>query len=349
MASQLRSSFSTEGTQYSVDNSYYLLDTVPGAGNIISGPITISGNLTVTGTETVLGAQSVGGNITAPSLSAPPTQVAPLTITGSSNGTTLTLPANAPGPVVVSHPVGASVTLAQNDNIDLASSTGNITLTTSLGQSRLISGVANVFVGPAGVSMNSSSGLISLANVLPPFISPSLTCPSYRNSGVNQGGSISRTGPGIFGGAGGPFQPLPIQNVGSAQVTLPVGPLFANNVVPQLVKITITNLRFSQIGGGSCSPSNPFTIYFYQGTSTDYNEISAKALCTYVYTNQTGTLAVAPPGGTINVTPITLPFINAGQLNPTGPPIAVWYYTYFDGNIDPDAGVVTTFSIAPVL
>lgn len=349
MATQVRSGFSTEGTQYALNNSYYLLDTVPGSGSVIDGPVTVSGNLIVTGSETVLGAQSVGGNITAPSLSAPSTQATPLTITGSLNGTTLTLPVSAPGPVVVSHPVGASITLAQNDNIDLASSTGNITLTTTGGQSRLISGVANVLVGPAGVSMNSAGGLMTLANALPPAISPSLSCPSYRNPGVIQGSSISRTGPGIFGGAGGPFQPLPIQNVGSAQVTLPVGPLFANNVVPQLLKITITNLRFRQIGGGSCSPSNPFTIYFYQGTSTDYNEISAKALCTYVYTNQINTLAVPPPGGTINVTPVTLPFINAGQINPTGPPIAVWYYTYFDGNIDPDAGVVTTFSIAPVL
>lgn len=349
MALQLRSGFATEGTQYATDSSYYLLDTVPGSGSVIVGPVTVSGNLVVTGTETVQGALAVASNITAPSLSAPPTQATPLIITGSLNGTTLTLPSNAPGPVVVSHPVGASITLSSNDNIDLASSTGNITLTTNLAQSRLISGAASVLVGPAGVSMNSTAGQMSLANALPPFIGPSLTCPSYRNSGSNQGGSISRTGPGIFGGAGGPFQPLPIQNVGSAQVTLPVAPLFANNVVPQLVKITITNLRFRQIGGGSCSPSAPFTIYFYQGTSTDYNEISAKALCTYVYTNQTGTLAVPPPGGTINVTPVTLPFINAGQLNPTGPPIAVWYYTYFDGNIDPDPGVVTTFSIAPVL
>jgi hypothetical protein len=56
MASQVTSGYSTEGTQYAQNNSFYLLDTVPGAGAAIPGPVTIAGNLTVTGTTTLQGA-----------------------------------------------------------------------------------------------------------------------------------------------------------------------------------------------------------------------------------------------------------------------------------------------------
>lgn len=80
MASQAKSGFSTEGTQYATDSSYYLLDTVPGAGSVIEGPVTVTNNLTVTGNETVQGALGVAGNITAPGLFAP--SAAALTVSG---------------------------------------------------------------------------------------------------------------------------------------------------------------------------------------------------------------------------------------------------------------------------
>lgn len=56
MASQTVSGFATEGTQYASDNSYYLLDRVPGSGSVLEGPITITGNLVTTGTTTSQGA-----------------------------------------------------------------------------------------------------------------------------------------------------------------------------------------------------------------------------------------------------------------------------------------------------
>ena len=56
MASQTVSGFATEGTQYASDNSYYLLDRVPGTGSVLEGPITITGNLITTGTTTSQGA-----------------------------------------------------------------------------------------------------------------------------------------------------------------------------------------------------------------------------------------------------------------------------------------------------
>jgi len=68
--SQASSSFATEGTQYARDNSYYLLDTVPGPGDAIPGPVTISATppsiaLTVAGTTIMTGAAGVSGVLTA--------------------------------------------------------------------------------------------------------------------------------------------------------------------------------------------------------------------------------------------------------------------------------------------
>ena len=68
--SQASSSFATEGTQYARNNSYYLLDTVPGPGDAIPGPVTISATppsvaLTVAGTTIMTGAASVSGVLNA--------------------------------------------------------------------------------------------------------------------------------------------------------------------------------------------------------------------------------------------------------------------------------------------
>jgi hypothetical protein len=353
MSLQLQAGFSTEGNQYAKDSSYYLLDTVPGSGSNIAGPITVTGNLVVTGTETVQGAQSVGGAqtvagpITAPSLSAPTGQVTPLTLTGSLAGTTLTSPAGAIGPVIVSHPVGASITLTQADNISVASTAGNVSMTSTTGQVSMAVGGANHLVSVAGAQVVSGGGSLFMLNAQPPSITPSLFCPSFRNPFISQSSSVTRTGASVLNQ--GLFQ-LPIQNVGSAQVAIPVTPLYANNCVPQLFKIVITNLGFEPFIGGSCSPSNPFTLFFIQGSASTYNEIATKSLASFVYTNQNGAFTNTPTGA-YNVASVTLPFINAGQVDPAGGPINVWYYSGFTGffNSTNSGMVQSTFTLSPVL
>lgn len=353
MASQLKSGFATEGNQYATDSSYYLLDTIPGSGSTIAGPITITGNLVVTGTETVIGGQSVGGAqtvagpITAPSLSAPTGQVTPLTVTGSLAGTTLTSPAGAIGPVIVSHPVGASITLTQADNISVASTAGNVSMTSTAGQVSMSVGGANHLVSVAGAQVVSGGGSLFMLNAQPPSITPSLFCPSFRNPLTTQTSSVTRTGASALNQG---FFQLGLANVGSTQIAIPVAPLYANNCVPQLLKIVITNLGFEPFIGGSCSPSAPFTLYFIQGSASTYDQVSSKALTSFVYTNQAGTF-VNTPTGAFNVASVTLPFINAGQIDPAGGPIFVWYYSGFTGffNSTNSGMVQSTFTLSPVL
>jgi len=101
---QAKSGFSTEGTQYGTDGSFYLLDTVPGSGSVIEGPVTVTNNLTVTGSETIQGALGVAGNITAPGVFQVAGAAAPLSLVGSatnSGGISMSLPAGASGGIVV--------------------------------------------------------------------------------------------------------------------------------------------------------------------------------------------------------------------------------------------------------
>lgn len=122
MASQAKGGFSTEGTQYATDSSYYLLDTVPGSGSVIEGPVTVTNNLTVTGSETVQGSLGVAGNITAPGLFAPPAAAAPLALVGSTTftgGVKISVPFGATGQVSVEGGGSNFLGLPANGNINL--------------------------------------------------------------------------------------------------------------------------------------------------------------------------------------------------------------------------------------
>lgn len=125
MASQAKGGFSTEGTQYATDSSYYLLDTVPGSGSVIEGPVTVTNNLTVTGSETVQGSLGVAGNITAPGLFAPPAAAAPLALVGSTTftgGVKISVPFGATGQVSVEGGGANFLGLPANGNINLITS-----------------------------------------------------------------------------------------------------------------------------------------------------------------------------------------------------------------------------------
>jgi len=122
---QAKSGFSTEGTQYATDSSYYLLDTVPGSGSVIEGPVTVTNNLTVTGSETVQGALGVAGNITAPGVYALPGAAAPLALVGSttaSGGVKIGLPFGATGAVSVEGGGANFLSLPANGDIKLITS-----------------------------------------------------------------------------------------------------------------------------------------------------------------------------------------------------------------------------------
>jgi len=154
---QSKSGFSTEGTQYGTDRSFYLLDTVPGAGSVIEGPVTVTGNLLVTGNETIQGALGVAGNITAPGVFQVAGAAAPLNLIGSSTTS---------GGVTVGHNIGSQGTtningagsnaliLKPNGDADLLVPTADtirIANQTSPGFNGLV-------VAPTGVSMDSGPG-----------------------------------------------------------------------------------------------------------------------------------------------------------------------------------------------
>lgn len=147
MASQVTSGYATEGTQFAQDNSYYLLDTLAGPGDIIAGPITITGNLSVTGTTTLQGpaaALSLNTNtITAPGPAATYASAGSLAISAV---TTASL-AGARADVTASAAGGVNVTAAA----------GPVNLTASTG---LVASAGNAIVvrstGPAGATGNAS-------------------------------------------------------------------------------------------------------------------------------------------------------------------------------------------------
>lgn len=123
---QAKSGFSTEGTQYAVNNSYYLLDTVPGAGSVIEGPVTVTGNLLTTGNEIIQGALSVAGNITAPGVFQVTGAAAPLALVGSSTtsgGVAVSLPGGSTGAITLTGAGSNSLTLPANGNINLLTGT----------------------------------------------------------------------------------------------------------------------------------------------------------------------------------------------------------------------------------
>jgi hypothetical protein len=206
---------------------------------------------------------------------------------------------------------------------------GNITVrSTGSGTVSLSSGAGNQFIQ---------------VNATGVYASPSFRCPSYLNTNTSNS-TVTRTA--VADITAGLAQ-LPLDGLGSAQLQIPVGPLFSGGCVPQLLKVKISNLTFGSIITGSCNPANPFTIYFYQGVSTDWDTISSKALASFTYTNQAGTISTV--GGYVTVPEVNIPFINAGQVTAGGGDIKVWYYSYFTGFFGPASGPQATFSLSVVL
>jgi hypothetical protein len=159
MASQVTSGFSTEATQYAYDNSYYLLDNVPGAGDVLQGPITVTGNLTTTGNEIVQGALGVVGVATAEAYSARPGKTDPLTVTGtagSSGG--LTLQAGGTGNIVLQG--AATIGATASGNVALTSLGGSVALQAGSGTA-LVQTQAN-----GNVSVSSLTGATTTSSVL---------------------------------------------------------------------------------------------------------------------------------------------------------------------------------------
>jgi hypothetical protein len=116
---QASSSFATEGNQYASNNSYYLLDTVPGSGDAIPGPVTISATppavaLTVAGNEIVTGSAGVAGVLTASG------GVLTNTVTATAGSLVLTGPSSAlvstTGPINVTAGAGQNVTVGASAN-----------------------------------------------------------------------------------------------------------------------------------------------------------------------------------------------------------------------------------------
>jgi hypothetical protein len=182
MASQVSSGFSTEGNQYAKDNSFYLLDTLPGAGDVIVAPVTIAGpigspGLIVQGTTTLQGAAAAlslnTNTITAGPAAAIYSASGTQTIS-SATGTTITAAANgialnatgsggvriAGGAGSVVDVSGASITLRSSGNISSAA-TGNNALSAT-GAMNL--GGASLGLTAVGLASVQSSSFIAASN-----------------------------------------------------------------------------------------------------------------------------------------------------------------------------------------
>jgi hypothetical protein len=159
MASQVTSGFSTEATQYAYDNSYYLLDNVPGAGDVLQGPITVTGNLTTTGNEIVQGALGVVGVATAEAYSARPGKTTPLVVTGTAGGSGgLTLQAGGTGNIVLQG--AATIGATASGNVALTSLGGSVGLQAGGGQAT-IDTLAN-----GNVAISSLTGTTTTSSVV---------------------------------------------------------------------------------------------------------------------------------------------------------------------------------------
>lgn len=183
MASQVTSGYSTEGTQYAQNNSFYLLDTVPGAGAAIPGPVTIAGNLTVTGTTTLQGA---------------------------AGATSLNTNSITAGP--------ASATYAASGNLAITSATqlslqgASVGVTATAGALNLASsGAGSIVMNPAaGGSMGVTSPTINVtasaaANVISPIVqitaSTQATVTGNFAQVISAGNGTLQLGPSVLGNA----------------------------------------------------------------------------------------------------------------------------------------------------
>jgi hypothetical protein len=162
MASQVTSGFSTEATQYAYDNSYYLLDNVPGAGDVLEGPITVTGNLTTTGNEIVQGALGVVGVATAEAYSARPGKTTPLTVTGTAGSAGgLTLQAGGTGNIALQG--AATIGATASGNVALTSLGGSVALQAGGGQA-LVQTLANGNVSISSLTGTTTSSSVVITN-----------------------------------------------------------------------------------------------------------------------------------------------------------------------------------------
>jgi hypothetical protein len=209
---------------------------------------------------------------------------------------------------------------------------GNITVrSTGSGTVSLSSGAGNQFVQ---------------VNATGVYASPSLRCPSYLNANTSNS-TVTRTGASAIVTTPAQFNTLKIDDVNSAPVTIPIAPLYTGGCVPKFVKLTMSPVTFGSIITGACSVTKPFTIYFYQGSSTSWDVISSQALASFTYTNQVGTIDTV--GSYVTIPSVTFPPINGSQIDPAGGPIQVWYYTYFQGFFGPGSGTQTSFTLSVAL
>jgi hypothetical protein len=321
---QVTSGFSTESTQYAYDNSYYVLDSVPGSGDVLQGPITVTGNLTTTGNQIVQGSLGVLGSVNAPSVNGP----AVLALTGAT-GLTAT---------------------ATTGNVAVTATAGTATVSGPLasGYNLTVNAGGAVLAGPSGKGMGIGALFGAFINngSAPVIVQSPIQSPSYLNFN-NTTTNVTRTGASAIVTTPSQFNTLKIDDVNSAPVTIPITGLYTGGCVPKFVKITMSPITFGSIITGSCSVTQPFSIYFYQGSSTSWDVISSQALATFTYTNQVGTINTV--GSYVTIPSVTFPAINGSQIDPAGGPIQVWYYTYFQGFFGPASGTQTTFSLSVAL
>jgi hypothetical protein len=169
---QASSAYSTSGTQYNATNSYYLLDSVPGSGDAIPGPVTITAAppdvaLTVAGNEIVTGSAGVGGVLTASG------GVLTNTVTATAGSLVLTGPSAAlvstTGPVNVTAGAGQNVTVGASANGTATLVSTGVTSQTTVASSHnvTVNATNNIAItadvgdinGTAAGSMNLSSGV----------------------------------------------------------------------------------------------------------------------------------------------------------------------------------------------
>ena len=165
MASQTLSGYATEGTQYSVDGSYYVLDSIPGSGNVLDGPITVAGNLTTTGNTSVLGSLGSAGPLTAATVntsnvSPSAGQTTPLIVTGLAAGVTVT----SSGPTIVN---GGSVAVsATTGNLTMQSVSSNVLIsrgaTSSIGMSNDVTVLNTTLDGKINLTTQGNLGGINI-------------------------------------------------------------------------------------------------------------------------------------------------------------------------------------------
>ena len=162
---QASSAYSTSGTQYNATNSYYLLDSVPGSGDAIPGPVTITAAppavaLTVAGNAVATGDVGVSGTLTVPAIASNSTgswtAASGLTLTSITSNVVLNA---ATGNATVSAGAG-TLTLNATGNATLASTAGQIIVQAGAGQN------ATVGAGLAGVANLVSTGPTSKTNVV---------------------------------------------------------------------------------------------------------------------------------------------------------------------------------------